>query len=152
MARPDPHQPIPNTPLWLGAGGLLPFIILAGSLWLAPEPYRPMLADWLRSYAAVILTFVGAVHWGFAMLHPKVGEGERDTIMAWSVVPALVGWVGMIVPLRHGLVFIAAMFVIQLSMDRAFARRFTLPPWYLSLRNGLTAVVVVCIGLAALHG
>ena len=27
-----------------------------------------------------------------------------------------------------------------------------LPPWYLSLRNGLTAVVVVCVGLAAVHG
>lgn len=152
MVFPDPQQPIPNTPLWLGAGGLIPFIVLAGSLWVAPEPYRPMLADWLRSYAAVILSFVGAVHWGFAMLHPKVGDNERDTVMAWSVVPALVGWVGMIVPLRHGLVFIAAMFVIQLSMDRAFARRFALPPWYLSLRNGLTAVVVVCIGITALHG
>lgn len=27
-----------------------------------------------------------------------------------------------------------------------------LPPWYLNLRNGLTAVVVVCVGLAAVHG
>ena len=152
MAPPDPYQQVPATPLWLGTGGLIPFMLLAGSLWLAPAPYQPMLADWLRSYAAVILSFIGAVHWGFAMLHPKLDEHERGTVMAWSVVPALVGWIGLIVPLRHGLVFIAAMFIIQFSMDRAFARRFAVPPWYLRLRSGLTAVVVVCLGLAVVHG
>lgn len=32
MALPDPRRPIPNTPLWLGAGGLIPFVLLGHGL------------------------------------------------------------------------------------------------------------------------
>jgi hypothetical protein len=150
MKLPPPAS-IPSVPLWLGAGGLIPFVILTGAVWFSDEAYRIMAYEWLRTYAAVILSFVGALHWGFAMLHPKMTESERNTVMAWSIVPALVAWLALLAPLRHGLAVTAAMFALHYAMDRAFVQRFALTEWYLPLRGGLTIVVIVCLTLAAIR-
>jgi hypothetical protein len=40
---------------------------------------------------------------------------------------------------------------VHYAADRQLAQRFTLPPWYLRLRAGLTAVVVVCLIMAILR-
>jgi hypothetical protein len=143
--------PIPTLPLWLGAGGAVPFIVLAGSLWLLPVDQQMVAIEWLRAYAAVILSFVGAVHWAFAMLHPRLPDRDRDTVYAWSVVPALVAWVGLLLSVRPGLLLTAAMFVVQWTMDHQFVTRFGgVPDWYLRLRAGLTAVVSSCLVLVAM--
>ncbi|MCW5626425.1 MAG: DUF3429 domain-containing protein, partial [Burkholderiales bacterium] len=127
-----PHQaPVPATPLWIGAGSLLPFVLLAGALFIVPEAYRPMLHEWLRSWSAVVLTFVGALHWGIAMLHRDMRERERNTAMAWSFVPAVVAWICLLLPQRTGLLLIGAMFVVHFSMDLALAKRFSIADWYL---------------------
>lgn len=146
-----PPSRLPTVPLWLGAGGLIPFVILTGAVWISDDAHRIMAYEWLRTYAAVILSFIGAVHWGFAMLHPKMSLQERNTVMAWSVVPALVAWAALLAPLRHGLAVTAAMFALHYAMDRAFAQRFELPDWYLPLRGGLTIVVIVCLTLTAIR-
>lgn len=146
-----PPAPIPSVPLWLGAGGLIPFVILTGAVWISDEAYRIMAYEWLRTYAAVVLSFVGALHWGFAILHPKMSPQERNIVMAWSVVPALVAWLALLAPLRHGLAVTAAMFALHYAMDRAFTQRFELPDWYLRLRGGLTVVVIACLALAAIR-
>lgn len=151
MLSPPPTSPVPSAPLWLGAGGLVPFVLLSGGLWVLPDAYRPTLLEWLRTYAAVILSFVGAVHWGIAMLHRDIPDRERAVIMGWSVVPALVAWVGLLITPSSGLTLIGAMFVIHYSMDRQVAGRFPIPGWYLRLRAGLTIVVVACIGIAAIR-
>lgn len=148
----SPPSPIPSVPLWLGAGGAVPCIVLAGSLWLLPPDMQMVAIEWLRTYAAVILAFVGALHWAFAMLHPKLPDRERDIVMTWSVVPALVAWLGMLMSVRAGLVLTAAMFVVHWTMDRQFVVRFGgVPDWYLRLRAGLTAVVATCLVVVALR-
>ncbi len=151
MVPAEPDPPVPPVPLWLGAGGLIPFILLTGAVWVVPPEFRPVAFDWLRTYAACILSFVGALHWGFALAHPDPRPADRDLLMGWSVIPALVAWVSMLVHLRPGLVLAGAMFIVQYSMDRALAQRFRFPPWYLKLRGGLTLVVVGCLALAALR-
>lgn len=151
MLSPPPRSPVPSAPLWLGAGGLVPFIVLAGALWIVPAEYHPTLHDWLRTYAAVILSFVGAVHWGIALLHRDMGDQDRAVVMAWSVVPGLVAWVSLLMSLRTGLTLTGAMFVIHYTMDRTLASRFPIPDWYLRLRSGLTIVVVACLGVAAIR-
>ena len=143
--------PIPKAPLWLGTAGLFPFVALASAIWALPEAYSPTLLFWLTAYGAVVLSFVGALHWGFAMLHPGMSEQDRTVFMTWSVVPALVGWICMLVPAKTALLLLIASFAIQYAADRQFAQRFTLPSWYLRLRGGLTAIVVLCLLLALTH-
>ncbi|MEO8040185.1 MAG: DUF3429 domain-containing protein [Betaproteobacteria bacterium] len=150
LARP-PEEPVPPIPLWLGAGGLIPFVVLAGAIWVSDEAYRVIAYEWLRTYAAVVLSFVGALHWGFAMLHPKMSEHDRNTVMGWSVVPALVAWLALLAPLRHGLALTGSMFALHYAMDRALVLRFDIPGWYIRLRGGLTIVVVICLAAAAVR-
>lgn len=147
---PEPPTKVPAIPLWLGAAGLIPFIVLAGAIWVVPEDYQSLAYSWLRSYAAVILSFVGAIHWGVAMAQQDIGERDRDLMLMWSVIPALVGWGGMLLSLRPGLLIVAAMFIAHYSMDKQLATRVTMPEWYLALRRGLTFVVVACLLVAVL--
>jgi hypothetical protein len=142
------RDPIPRTAFWLGTSGLLPFIVLTGGLYALPNESAPWLVNWLSSYAAVILSFVGAVHWGLALVHPRLKDSDRPVFMAWSVVPALAAWLALLMPPRTGMLLMALTFAVQYAADRQFAQRFDLPAWYLRLRTGLTAVVVLCLLLA----
>lgn len=151
MANPEDRTPIPKAPFWLTTGGLVPFVVMAGATWALPEAYTPTLLFWLTSYAAVILSFLGALHWGISMLHPDMTEHDQSVFMAWSVVPALVGWVSLLMPVRTGLLLLIATFVIQYAADRQLAQRFRVPSWYLGLRIGLTSVAVLSLGFALIH-
>ena len=92
-------EPLPRTVAWLGYGGLLPFIGLALATvranFLGEDPQGWNAA--LLAYGAVILSFVGALHWGFAMTLRGLTDGQRTAAFVRSVVPALVAWVALLV-------------------------------------------------------
>lgn len=151
MNTPDSRDPIPRAPFWLGATGLLPFVVLTSALYALPEANTPTTLFWLTGYAAVVLSFVGAVHWGAALVHNQMAEADRSVFMAWSVVPALAGWLALLLPAKTGLLLLATTFAVQYAADRQFAQRFALPAWYLRLRGGLSTVVVLCLILAVVR-
>lgn len=93
LASPMP-PPVIRTIAWLGYGGLLPFVLLT----IATAVDKDDAVFWsqaLFSYGSVILTFVGALHWGFALAIPGIPDKQRDAVLIWSVVPALVAWVAL---------------------------------------------------------
>jgi Protein of unknown function (DUF3429) len=151
MRKPEDHTPIPKAAFWLGTAGLIPFVVIASAVWALPEAYTPPLLFWITSYAAVILSFSGALHWGMAMLHADMTEQDQSVFMTWSVVPALVGWVALLMPVKTGVLLLAATFVIQYAADRQLAQRFRVPAWYLRLRASLTSVSVLCLVLVLVH-
>ena len=142
---------MPKTPFLLGAGGLVPFVVLSGAAWAAPEAYTATLLFWLSSYAALIAGFLGAVHWGAALLHPAMAEQDRSVFMTWSVVPAVAGWVRLLMSIKTGLLMLIAIYAIQLAADHQLASRFQIPDWYLRLRDSLTPVAVLCLALALIR-
>jgi hypothetical protein len=98
-------------------------------------------------YGAVILSFVGAVHWGIAMVDPHLNESERNAEYVWSVIPALIGWVTYIfAPLMSALLLILG-FVLQYWVDIRSARKIEWPSWYLPLRVRLTTVAIICLAM-----
>ncbi|MEP7329395.1 MAG: DUF3429 domain-containing protein [Betaproteobacteria bacterium] len=134
---------MPTPALVLGVGGLLPFIGLALLTTLAPMWY----AYWLNAltlYGAVILSFVGALHWGFA-----VRRNARGTLgwmqYGWSVLPALVAWASLQLPVWTGLRVQAAMLIACLVMDRVLARADPVPSWLMQLRAVLTIVATIAL-------
>ena len=132
-----PDTRIPPTPLILGLGGLLPFIALAAGAWLLPPPDSGLSARYAAYYGAVILSFVGALHWAFAMLLP-LDEFDRGRVYGWSIAPALAACLALMLPTRAGLLLMAIMFLAHYAMDRRVARLARLPAWYLRLRLWLT--------------
>ena len=124
---------------WLGVGGLLPFV--AGLVALMSGRVGDIGYVALTAYAAVILSFVGAVHWG-AALWLQSPKPARE--FAASVVPALVAWLALLLPQPPGLALLAAAFAGWYAWER-FAVWGWYPRWYARLRTLLTAVVCACL-------
>lgn len=133
-----------STPKLLGYSGLLPFVSI--TLLLLSTPYHQ--AFWqqaLLAYGAVILTFVGALHWAFAMQTDGLAECKQRIVYVWSVVPSLAGWVSLLLPYVYGLGLLVIFFALAFYCDVLLAKSLKLPTWYLPLRRNLTLVVVFCL-------
>jgi hypothetical protein len=131
---------VPPVAAALGYAGAIPFLAGATGVALALLPAGPLLA-----YGAVILAFMGGIHWGLGM-PGALPDGRR---LGLSVVPALLGWAALLLGGRHGLLLLAVAFLGVLALDLAAARSGAAPAWYPSLRVPLTAVVVASLLLAA---
>ncbi|TVR62101.1 MAG: DUF3429 domain-containing protein [Candidatus Competibacteraceae bacterium] len=137
---------IPAAAAWLGGLGLLPFAAPVAVLWLGPADWEGEAWRVLRAYAAVILSFVGAIHWGAALRENEAGRLWRA--MGWSVVPALVAWVALLLAPPSGVALLLLGFGAQYWMDRWAVAAGWLPGWYGRLRRILTSGVVACLALA----
>ncbi len=143
LAQACPRRP-PHEVLWLGYGGLLPFLALA--ILVGVDAHRaPLWSQALVAYAAVILSFVGALHWGFGMSLPRLDPGLRRRALAWSVVPALLAWPAILLPGEFASWILLAGFALHLVQDLRLARCADLPAWYLPLRWRLTVVAGLCL-------
>jgi len=135
---------LPRTVAWLGYGGLIPFLALTPAS-LLDHHHGALWSDALYAYGAIILSFIGALHWGLAMSQPELSERQRSAWFAWSVVPALIAWPAILFspPLAAPLLVFG--FIAHYLQDRRLARQARLPDWYLPLRLRLSSVAVVCL-------
>lgn len=132
----------------LGYGGLIPFVSLALSVWLWPA-HQAQIATVLLGYSATIASFLGAIHWGLTMRDP---QGQNRALLAWGVIPSLVAWVAMMVPMSSGLLLIALLLWACFAVDRVVYTGAGLRAW-LPMRFLLTTVASLsCIaGVMALR-
>lgn len=145
---------LPPVAIALGVAGLIPFIGcgLGGLALPAPDSERFLAA--LLAYGAVILAFLGAVHWGFVLESPAPdGMAEltrKDRLrLVLGVVPALIGWVALLMPLvlnmEAGLAVLLAGHIATAVMEGQLRRRALVPPGYMVMRWGLSLVVVAVL-------
>ena len=130
----------------LGYAGLIPFVVLAPAS-LLDAHHGITWSDALFAYGAVILSFVCALHWGFAMALSGLDDARRVRTMLWSVVPSLMAWPALLLVPMEAAVLLVTGFVLHYIQDRRLARHAELPDWYLPLRLQLT--VVACLSLIA---
>lgn len=135
----------PASAAWLGYGGLLPFVTLA-VLVAADTSQNALWSQALIAYGAVILSFVGALHWAFAMVLPGLCRTQQRNRLLWSTVPALLAWPALLLPAPWAAVLLVVGFVAHYWQDRQLAAGSTLPGWYMPLRLQLTTVA--CVALA----
>jgi hypothetical protein len=147
--------------LLLGLLGLIPFLVCAylACAWRYPADGRAVIA--LISYGAVILSFLGGVHWGFALGEPPAAlaafapeASERDPAhrprIALGVLPSLIGWLALLIadlapaPAVALCVLIAGFLAANIGEQSAY-RRGWMPGRYLWLRWILTVVVVALL-------
>lgn len=162
---------LPPLALLLGLGGLVPFLacglgsVTAGG---AVPADRALLA--LIEYAAIILSFLGAVHWGLALAEPRAAEGVagRDGAgrggagrggaerarLALGVLPALIGWAALRVSVAAApaiaLALLIAGFLATTAVEARAAGDGLVPAGYMRMRWGLTLVVVLVLALVLL--
>lgn len=142
---------VPPPALWLGLAGLVPFIAGAGLAWVAIARD----AAWLvtialqaqQAYGAVILSFMGAVHWGLAV----AGHGGARPdwrMLGIAVLPALAGWVALLLAGAAGTVLLLLGFAGIYLYDQARVRAGHAPAWYPDLRQPLTGGVLLSLAAA----
>lgn len=136
---------VPTPAAVLGAAGALPFIAGAVAMYVGPDWLKLTAYLHLMNYAALILGFLGAVHWGLAIAADKASPVSWRWYVA-SVVPALLGWIalGLIQPIGK-LALFAIAYVGVFMMDLHAARSGLAPAWYPRLRKPLTVIVLLAI-------
>jgi hypothetical protein len=147
---------LPPAAIGLGVAGLVPFIglgiaALATADGIASDRY--LLA--LIAYGAVILAFLGGVHWGF-VLHPAaLPEGmdagtRRDaTRLGLGVLPSLIGFGALLTPLvgvpEVGLAILIIGFLATVATEARLSRRALVPGGYMTLRWALSVIVLIVL-------
>ena len=144
----DAEKP-PQLAILLGYAGLVPFVSGAVGIWVIPLGWRPFVLSALLDFAAVILAFMGAIHWGLAMRAEETDENAQLQL-GLSVIPPLLGWAALASGLPMALVlpiFLLAFIGLYLA-DLHAVKVGLAPQWYPALRTPLTLVVCASLLLA----
>lgn len=142
------NTPTPKTPFIvaiLGYGGLIPFVLPAIAPFLGIAPDLPWLQMQL-AYGAIILSFLGGLHWAFAMTCKELSEQDKSLRFVWSVIPSLAAWSTFAMSPKLAAIVLIAGFTFHLLQDIWLVTKVQLPEWFMRLRFQLTAVA--CISLA----
>jgi steroid 5-alpha reductase family enzyme len=133
----------------LGLAGLIPFWACALGLALFPgagvAPETLLRAQ--VAYGAVILTFLGGVHWGVALRQAGAPSWLR---LAWGVTPSLIAWCALLLPPRNGLGLLAFGLAIAFGVDLRTLAEGIAPDWYPRLRRILTTGALAALFLSIL--
>ena len=130
--------------LRLGYAGLLPFVGGALLVWLVWPEAHPYTTLALSAYAAVIVSFLGGIHWGIGFRE----AAPPASLFVWGIVPSLVAWVAVMMPASAGLVIHGLMLLVCYAVDRRVYPRHGMGAW-LTLRFRLSTVAALSCFLGA---
>lgn len=149
MSADNAHAPLIEK---LGHAGLIPFVLLAAMVWLVDVDLQPWAAMAMAAYAALIVSYLGGIHWGLAW---KLAEapgnlpsGALRNHLLWGVTPSLLAWPGVLMPPHAGLVWLALALALCYLVDRRLYPAAGVDRW-LTLRFRLTAVAALSCLIAA---
>ncbi|PUE53125.1 DUF3429 domain-containing protein [Limnohabitans parvus] len=147
------NTPHPEDPTWhlirrLGYAGLIPFVFLALCLWSVGPDIHPYVALSMQSYGAVIVSFLGGIHWGVGFRNALITPNAPRIHFTWGVVPTLLAWVAVMMPAFAGLPLLGFVLIGCYVMDRRTWPAAGLAPW-LPMRLQLTIVASLSCFLAA---
>jgi len=125
----------------LGFAGLTPFFLMMAGVWFAEGKW---LDDFIRgqlAYSMAILSFLGGVHWGAAMVCSTLSLLDTKKALLWGVTPSLIAWSATFSG-DFGFAVLMAGFVAAWQADKHLFPRYGMPAWLVPLRTRLTATVV----------
>ena len=139
--------------------GVIPILALGAIVLLDPLGSQTAI-EVLISYGAVILSFTGAVHWGFALrdtahpvnstpLTPATLGAERQ-LLIFGIVPAVIGWLALSVMLHFqapalALFLLLVGFFITIVAETIGRGRGVVAANYLTLRWAVSIIVLLVL-------
>jgi Protein of unknown function (DUF3429) len=144
----------------LGHAGLIPFVLLALLLWQLSGELQAFVAIALSAYAALIVSFLGGIHWGIGWLasrqalktgSPAGAHHAQRNHFLWGIAASLMAWTGLLMPPFAGLPWLGFLLILCYLADRTLYTRAGLQVW-LTLRFRLSSVAALScfIGGAAI--
>lgn len=149
-------SPIEKTIARLGYAGLLPFVVLAALMWLVQVDLLPFVAIALGAYAAVIVSFLGGIHWGLGFLSLQADSSTVRTVsprfhFVWGIMPSLLAWLALMMPAYAALPLLGLVLLACYGVDRKTYPGAGLSRWLrLRLQLTLVATLSCLLGAAAL--
>ncbi|MDO5623353.1 MAG: DUF3429 domain-containing protein [Pseudomonadota bacterium] len=122
---------------------------LALGMWIPHPAVRAAMALALAGYAAVLLGFIGGLHWGLGLRYLATTSRMPTFHFVWGPVPALLGWVAMLAPAHVALLLLAAVLALSHLVDVRVWPGSGLAPW-VPLRQQFTVGAMACCVLGAL--
>jgi hypothetical protein len=132
----------------LGYAGLIPFVGLTLLLWLVHADLQPFVALGLSAYGAVIVSFLGGIHWGIGLRYAATETPGHSFHLVWGSAPPLIAWVALLMPAYAGLPLLGLVMVGCYAIDRKTWGDAGLAHW-LPLRLRLTVVATLSCVLGA---
>ncbi len=129
----------------LGAAGLIPFVALAVLAWTGDAERARAAIAYQVQYAAIILTFIGALHWGIVLAERMLSPALTALALMWSVLPGLYAWPVALMPAQRALSLLVAGLVAAFLADAVLYREYSVPRWFIGLRFVLTAVASLAL-------
>lgn len=130
----------------IGYCGLIPFVGL--SIWYAltsDVQQAGFVLSALLAYAAIILSFVGAIHWGRSLHEPHMVKSNLLQII--SIIPTLLGWAALLVPAKIGLMILIVSFFLIYLFDRIQYKQLY---WMQKIRFNLSMGVIFTLLISLL--
>jgi hypothetical protein len=143
-ARSDGSS-VPSAATWLGGLGIIPFVGLSLATPFASDVLKAQLSFALLAYGAIILSFLGGIHWGLAIAAVPQSDNTLWRRIALSILPSLVAWVALLTSSSIGFLVLAAAFVAMLVVDIRASRMHEAPAWYPKLRWPLSCGAVAAL-------
>ena len=140
---PTQDDSLIEMPRFLGWAGLIPFGVAA----LCTHSGNEVLVLYGfvggTAYGAIILGFLGAVHWGLSMI-----DSRHPYWYVWSVIPAILACASLMVfDVQIRLFALIPLFALAWSVDRQASQRSLIPGWYMALRTQLTIGAIVSLSV-----
>ena len=136
----------------LGYGGLIPFVGLAGGALILPETMAGIAEQGLLLYAAIILSFLGGLHWGRIAAGATISatnakDAHATSWLIWSVLPSLwawgVIWIVASQPLQAVLLAVGIFICWQVDRNALTAGLFA--NWMRKLRRDLSIIAILSL-------
>ncbi|KAI0545357.1 hypothetical protein F4679DRAFT_561432 [Xylaria curta] len=163
---------VPKEPYYLGLAGTLPYLgtsvstvylawvlntpwpsssTFANNIMISQESASQLLATLepiQLGYGAIIISFLGAIHWGLEYTAKVPDEARTRFRYGIGVMAPIVAWPTLILPVEFALTGQFAAFVALYFADARAAVRGWAPAWYSNYRFALTAIVGVAIAIS----
>ncbi|KAH8819974.1 hypothetical protein F5884DRAFT_32370 [Xylogone sp. PMI_703] len=154
---------VPKESLYLGLAGVLPYVATSlSTVFLTynvnnersivalfdPETARHLLDLMVPiqiGYGAVIISFLGAIHWGLE--YAGYGGHKGYYRFLHGVIPTAVAWPTLLMPVEPALITQFLAFSVMYFTDARATTKGWVPPWYTNYRFVLTLLVGLSIGI-----
>ena len=140
---------IPRSALGLGLTGLLPFWGLAIFIMVLDTPMKSYAIQAEITYGAVILSFLGGIHWGLAAMNERYANWVS---LGWGVTPPLIAWGALFLPPSLGLIVLVTGFLVAAIIDFRVFTSTIHNTWFGELRTVLSIGTITALLLTLLLG
>ena len=131
-------------PIFLGFLGTIPLIFSSFLTFLLISD-NIIIIKIALSYSAVILSFLGAVHWGYLIkidLSPRIHSYQ----WLWSVSGSLLGWISLVFLIFDKIIFCSLVLVFGFTISLVIDLKiFSQIIWYRKLRIYLSFIAILNI-------